>query len=455
MTRARLRYRPLLLALLLTACERPFVEEPLPEIAVVTPDLGVVQTDPVVPIRLRVTSRLAAVRVDVDGEAATFDPETQTWADTLTLQRGLNRFVLTTVDGDGLVGRDTLYAVHLQPRIETDVAPLPEPRAGHAAVALADGRVLVTGGTSFSDLDDARGTAFVFDPETDQWSTLSHRMAAARVGHTAALLPSGRVLIVGGAERGAFERVEDLIETVEVFTPWTMQFALVPVGNTTFPIRRAFHTMSVRQESLNGPSYVDLLFGRGDVRYDPPTLRVKPDLRRFIFRNDSLVAVIRSAADADLQHSDQLLYGHTQTPLGAFDPPSPGSYLVVGSYFDEEGGGERAAEAAFVLDYTRLGLLERDAQPLDPSRTRHAAVRLQPGLVLILGGRGPAITSARDDLVLFAEEANRYFRFPSSIRLPFPIFGHTATILPSQRILLAGGFSSTGNATSQTAYLVF
>src|SRR6059058_1760375 len=64
-------------------------------------------------------------------------------------------------------------------------------RAGHKAVLLLDGRVLVTGG--FGTI----ATADLYDPVTGTWSvtgSLNH----GRYGHTANLLPDGRVLVAGG-----------------------------------------------------------------------------------------------------------------------------------------------------------------------------------------------------------------------------------------------------------------
>src|SRR6476619_5864072 len=69
------------------------------------------------------------------------------------------------------------------------------PRTGHAATALADGRVLITGGR------DSAGTivaiAEVFDPE-NQTSTAIGILNTPRIDHTATRLADGRVLVAGG-----------------------------------------------------------------------------------------------------------------------------------------------------------------------------------------------------------------------------------------------------------------
>jgi Kelch motif protein/galactose oxidase-like protein len=77
----------------------------------------------------------------------------------------------------------------------TEAAPLPRPRTQHSAVTLFDGRVLVTGGI------DANGaptnTTFIYDPRTDSWSD-GPPMTVARLQPVAIPLPSGDVLFAGG-----------------------------------------------------------------------------------------------------------------------------------------------------------------------------------------------------------------------------------------------------------------
>ena len=69
------------------------------------------------------------------------------------------------------------------------------PRQNHAATALADGRVLVAGGTSTPT--GATSTVEVFDPAARTWLTVA-AMHGARLQHTATLLAEGRELVTGG-----------------------------------------------------------------------------------------------------------------------------------------------------------------------------------------------------------------------------------------------------------------
>jgi hypothetical protein len=90
------------------------------------------------------------------------------------------------------------------------------------ATLLADGTVLATGGTNStlfngSPTDSRVLDAELWDPSTEQWTSLA-RMSHHRLYHsTAVLLPDGRVLSVGSGEPPASGQVNDL--TAEIFSP--------------------------------------------------------------------------------------------------------------------------------------------------------------------------------------------------------------------------------------------
>jgi WD40 repeat protein len=72
------------------------------------------------------------------------------------------------------------------------------PRSGHTATLLPSGKVLVAGGESGNV---AMASAELFDPGTGTW-TATGSMVTPRLGHTATLLPNGKVLVAGGATPG-------------------------------------------------------------------------------------------------------------------------------------------------------------------------------------------------------------------------------------------------------------
>ena len=87
-------------------------------------------------------------------------------------------------------------------------------RLDHAAVLLADGRVLVAGGT------DANGTALktaeIYDPKTGHW-TMTGTMPTPRAGFTMTVLPDGRVVAAGGYSSNP----TDALAAADLFDPAT------------------------------------------------------------------------------------------------------------------------------------------------------------------------------------------------------------------------------------------
>ena len=71
-------------------------------------------------------------------------------------------------------------------------------RCSATAMPLADGRVLIAGGTDCSNKYTPLDTSEIYDPATGQ-STPTGKLVAPQSGHTATLMPDGRVLLVGGS----------------------------------------------------------------------------------------------------------------------------------------------------------------------------------------------------------------------------------------------------------------
>jgi hypothetical protein len=87
------------------------------------------------------------------------------------------------------------------------------PRAQHAAVRLADGRMAAIGGSNRNSIE-------LWSPASNTWALVGNRMAHVRQHATATLLPDGRVLIVGGFTEAASYRFAEIFDPVsEAFTP--------------------------------------------------------------------------------------------------------------------------------------------------------------------------------------------------------------------------------------------
>lgn len=147
------------------------------------------------------------------GAAAIFDPAPKTWTATGALQTP-RRLHTTTVLADGKVlvaGGISGSAQFPAPGLAsaelfdpatgtwTATGALHQARWGHSAVPLADGTVLVAGGTTIRSGQSVRAlrSAEIYDPATGTWTDAAP-MTDARSGHPAVVLGNGRVLVAGG-----------------------------------------------------------------------------------------------------------------------------------------------------------------------------------------------------------------------------------------------------------------
>jgi WD40 repeat protein len=83
------------------------------------------------------------------------------------------------------------------------VAAMRQERIGHTVTLLADGRVLAVGG--LGKKLQPLSTVEIYDPVRDRWAS-TVPLPDVRFSHSATLLPDGRVLVVGGIVHGAISR---------------------------------------------------------------------------------------------------------------------------------------------------------------------------------------------------------------------------------------------------------
>src|SRR5438552_5845965 len=125
----------------------------------------------------------------------------------------------------------TLVGASSSPQVE-QLSPLAVARTGHVATALSDGRILITGGR------DSSGTvlsaAEIFDPAT-QKSTAAASLGTPRVAHTATVLKDGRVLVAGGSDANgplASAEIFDPASPITGFRPLTNAMGAARSGHT-------------------------------------------------------------------------------------------------------------------------------------------------------------------------------------------------------------------------------
>jgi hypothetical protein len=337
----------------------------------------------------------------------------------------------------------------------------------HVAVPLPDGSVLVAGGATKeallgADQPGAIARAWRFDPLTETFSEIAS-MTAARVHHTATLLPDGKVLIAGGTDRlspfGEFnfecpnvgeERCRRCVgnTTAELFDPASNSFS-----ELTMPEPRACHAATLLADGsvlLSGGGGEGILDGGGTaanelgtpldtiVRYHDGVFTpletklhsaryghiaiLEPQLNRLLvaFGRDKTTFVGSSGETeaAELLDVEQLL---------SASPPAEGVPVPV-LCPDDEGGGEGGAGG---------GAATGDC---DVGRTLPAAVLTRSGRALIAGGQGKVADSnvendPLDTVSLFDFQAGE---FVPTTALIAPMFKPVLVMLPTGDVLSLG-----------------
>ena len=163
--------------------------------------------------------------------AELYDPASNTWASTGSMSAMRRWFTATLLhsgkalvaggDGsdDGGITYTTLAGAELYDPTNDSWSPAGEMSTGrrfHTATLLQSGKVLVTGGiyqpTPGYEPIYCLATTELYDPTSNSWSSAGN-MSTCRLGQTATLLPSGKVLVAGGCG------MEVCLATAELYDP--------------------------------------------------------------------------------------------------------------------------------------------------------------------------------------------------------------------------------------------
>ncbi|MBI4902607.1 MAG: choice-of-anchor D domain-containing protein [Acidobacteria bacterium] len=261
-------------------------------------------------------------------------------------------------------------------------------RYQHQAVLMNDGTVLVVGG--------ATATAEIYDPTTGSFTAVGS-MSTYRIGPTLTVLKSGKVLATGGYGSPG---------TAEVYDPVGRTFHLC--GSMLF--ERTGHTATLLADGRV------LIAGNQVYAGSPTVAEVFDPLTESFSATGSMVAVRGSHAATLLNDGKVLLSG--------------GSYMGTVS-----GVRLRSAE----LYDPATGIFTAVGDMLD-TRVVHTSTLLSNGMILIAGGYnqlggGTPIAGAE-----IYDPVSRSFSSIGNMRAARWV--HRATLLPSGRLLLTGGYDA-------------
>jgi N-acetylneuraminic acid mutarotase len=180
-----------------------------------------------------------------------YDPATGAWSATDNLSIGrANHKATLLADGRVLVtgGYPNVSSAELYDPVTSawsSAGRMNSARSYHTATLLANGKVLVAGGGNESNFRSAE----LYDPATGSWTVtgdlITERyIAADNVGsHTATLLPNGKVLVAGGVDKVLVggDLWDNYLATAELYDPATGQWSAT--GSLT--VSRVGHTATL------------------------------------------------------------------------------------------------------------------------------------------------------------------------------------------------------------------
>lgn len=315
-------------------------------------------------------------------------------------------------------------------------------RRSGCAVLLRDGRVLALGG--FNNTLSSISDASLYDPTPGTWSNAA-QLLVARHYHSATLLPDGRVLAVGGTTADGETSMAELYDPAA--NTWTA------TGSLAFA--RSGHTATLLASGkvlVTGGSFNRAAVAQSEL-YDPAT---------GTWSAASSLAVARENGTATLLPSGKVLFA------GGFNSSGSLTFYASAELFDPNSGrfsnAGSMAEAGRSLVTARLAtnkllvlgngasveLYDRasnsftEAAELSHERTLTTATLLPSGKVLVAGGQNPD-GSALAEAELYDPVADSW---STAGTLSVARFNHSATLLPSGKVVVAGGLVSGGAASA-------
>jgi hypothetical protein len=274
-----------------------------------------------------------------------------------------------------------------------------EARAAYAVAVLATGEVLVVGGCTNPECF-AVSSAELYDPESGDFAVSDIQMSTSRFRPTATLLPTGKVLVAGGRSEDADFNVE-VLDSAELYDPETGRFA---AAGSPMTAKRYIHTATRLNDGrvliAGGADGEGGVHASAEI-YDPDT--------------DTFTPTAGPMSSPRFAHRAVLLRDGKVLLVGGDDGAS---FLTTAEVY------EPASGTFSVIDGV-------------PGQFPSATL-LADGRVLVAGG---AIEGQTLATAAIYDPATESFT-ASQGTMSSARFLHFATLLPSGKVLVGGGFHS-------------
>ncbi|NMO18087.1 hypothetical protein HPC49_10100 [Pyxidicoccus fallax] len=314
----------------------------------------------------------------------------------------------------------------------TPAASMSRYRYYHTATLLGSGKVLVTGGTSSGG---PTNTTELYDPAANTW-TLMPNMSVARTGHTATLLlPSGRLLVAGGASGTA------VLASAELYNPlsntWMTTGSLVTARRGHQMVRlNSGQVLAVAGFGASGNVLKSAeLYNPSTARWTATgslstaggrvTATLLDDGRVLVINDDGLVAAAEVYSPA------------TGMWTRVSDPPAfygHAAVLMDSGIVLATGQENTWYDSGAWMYWPEDDYWEYVSYANEPRRRGHSLTVLPSGRVLVARG-------TRNQVGGYVELFDPASWSMYSVGYDQPTTGHTATLLPSGQVLVVGGTS--------------
>jgi hypothetical protein len=376
---------------------------------------------------------------------------------------GFYHVVATSVEGTTLTASSTVTVTTSSSGF-TPTGSLKEARGLHTATLLPDNKVLVAYGSNRNtNCYLGLSSIEVYDAGTGTFTEIVGEDGVGIFGHTATLLPNEQVLLAGGFVDDAWDCLGSYSSNgTSLYDPVTGVFS--QPGNMT--TARGGHTATLL---MNGKVLV-----AGGADQDPggtgsaSAELYDPSTGAFTQTGSMAVARFRHTATL-LQNGKVLITGGTSLDSSnptataeVYDPATgtftvtggmttareehtatllaDGKVLIVGGEGPVTGSSELQATATVEVYDPSTGLFSTTGS-MTAARSLHTATLLPSGKVLVAGGGDDNSTAEVYD------PATGYFSITGGMEIGRS--GHTATLLPNGSVLVAGGGIFAGLASAE------
>jgi len=316
-------------------------------------------------------------------------------------------------------------------------ADMNDSRVRHTATLLPDGTVLVAGG--WRDSQKVLSSAEIYNPSTGAWIPVGS-MKESRGGHTATLLSNGTVLIAGGCDNSNYS-----LNSAEIFTPGTRAFSYTSAMGTPHHYHSA---------TLLNTGDVLVVGGFHDVSSPLPSEYVE------LFNHSTSEWQFASRPSWDdtqyfsAFHSTALLTDGTVLLAGGMNANRSADGLTWADRLNSE-----------TVTAGELSQSWASTAGMSPGRYLHTMTLLSDGTALTAGGFAKVVSpgglAQQAGSLSSCERYNPTLSTPGNFNpngnwlgttdLSDPRGDHSATLLPDETVLVAGGIDSNEAAALDSA----